>query len=84
MEPHVLCLSLRPLFALLIAFRECDTLDFGTAKRNGGKRSRRDCSEGIDHGVRGNVKDDAAAQLLKRENDKRLCVCRRARAMEKN
>ena len=48
---HALCLSLRPLFALLIAFRECDTFDFGTAKRNGGKRSSRDCSEGNDHDI---------------------------------
>lgn len=74
--------------ALLIAFRECDTFDFGTAKRKGGKRSSSDCSEGIDHDVRGNVRDDDAAsngtQLLKRENDsdgKRLCVCRRARVV---
>ena len=72
-ERYILCLSLRPLFALLIAFREWDVFDFGTAKRKGGKRSN---NEGID------IKDDAeinGTQSLKGENDKRLCVCRRAR-----
>ena len=78
----VLCLSLRPLLALLIAFREWDTFDFGTAKRKGGKRSSRDCSEGIDHDVRGNGND--AINGAQRENDKRLGVCRRARAIGKN
>ena len=68
---YVLCLSLRPLFALLIAFRECETFDFGTARRKGGNRSSRDCNEGIDQGT----------QPLKRESGKRLCVCRKARAM---
>jgi len=46
---HPLCLSLRPLFALRMAFRECDTFFFGTARRNGGMRSRREGRRGIDH-----------------------------------
>jgi len=46
----LLCLSFSPLLALRIAFRECDVFFFGTAKRNGGKRSRNDCNDGIDHG----------------------------------
>jgi hypothetical protein len=70
-ERYILCLSLRPLFALLIAFREWDVFDFGTAKRKGGKRSS---NEGID------IKDEInGTQFLKGENGKRLCVCRRAR-----
>jgi len=36
------------LLAARIDFRECDTFFFGTASRNGGKRSTRDGREGID------------------------------------
>ena len=76
MNGYILCLSLRPLFALLIAFREWDTFDFGTARRKGGKRSS---SEGIDHD---DIKDDAAINGANRESDgKRLCVCRRTRTV---
>jgi hypothetical protein len=46
---HPLCLSLRPLFALRMAFRECETFFFGTARRNGGMRLRREGRRGIDH-----------------------------------
>ena len=46
---YLLCLSLRPLFALRIAFRECETFFLGTARRNGGMRSRREGRSGIDH-----------------------------------
>ena len=44
----ILCLSFNPLLAARIAFRECDTFFFGTASKNGGKRSTRDWREGID------------------------------------
>jgi hypothetical protein len=46
---YPLCLSLRPLFALRMAFRECETFFLGTARRNGGMRSRREGRSGIDH-----------------------------------
>ncbi len=46
---YTLCLSLRPLFALRMAFRECDTFFLGTARRNGGMISRREGRSGIDH-----------------------------------
>jgi len=36
---HVLRLSLRPLLALRIAFRECDVFFLGTASKNGGNSS---------------------------------------------
>jgi hypothetical protein len=39
-----------------MAFRECEVLDLGTASRKGGKRSRSDCSDGIDHVVRGKLR----------------------------
>jgi len=52
------CLSFKPLFALLMAFRECEVLDLGTASKKGGKRSRSDCNDGIDHGK---LKDSVAA-----------------------
>ena len=45
----LLCLSLRPLFALRIAFRECDTFFLGTAKTKDGMMSRREGRSGIDH-----------------------------------
>jgi len=32
-----------------MAFRECETFFFGTARRNGGMRSRREGRRGIDH-----------------------------------
>jgi len=32
-----------------MAFLECETFFFGTAKRNGGMRSRREGRRGIDH-----------------------------------
>jgi len=51
-----LCLSFNPLLAARIDFRECDTFFFGTASRNGGKRSTRDAREGIDQ-----LKADLAA-----------------------
>ena len=51
-----LCLSFNPLLAARIDFRECDTFFFGTASRNGGKRSTRDGREGIDQ-----LKADLAA-----------------------
>jgi hypothetical protein len=35
----VLCLSLSPLFADRMAFRECDTFFLGTARTNGGNKS---------------------------------------------
>jgi len=37
------------LFALRIAFRECETFFLGTARRNGGMISRREGRSGIDH-----------------------------------
>ena len=55
-----LCLSFKPLFALLMAFRECEVLDLGTASRKGGKRSRSDCSDGIDHVTRGKLRGAVA------------------------
>ena len=39
---RALVLSFRPLFDARIAFRECETFFFGTAKRNGGKSSKSD------------------------------------------
>ena len=36
---HALRLSLRPLLALRIAFRECDVFFLGTASKNGGNNS---------------------------------------------
>ena len=36
---HALRLSLRPLLALRIAFRECDVFFLGTASKNGGNSS---------------------------------------------
>ena len=42
-----LCLSFRPLLALLIAFRECDVFFFGTASSHGGKSSRSEGNEGM-------------------------------------
>lgn len=38
-EKCALRLSLRPLLALRIAFRECDVFFFGTASKNGGNNS---------------------------------------------
>ena len=38
-KEHALRLSLRPLLALRIAFRECDVFFLGTASRNGGNNS---------------------------------------------
>ena len=53
--------------ALRIAFREWDTFFLGTARRNGGMRSRSDGRNGIDHegcrmadGNGANNKDDMA------------------------
>jgi hypothetical protein len=45
-------LSFNPFPELLIAFREWDTFFFGTAKRNGGSKSRRERSEGNARGAR--------------------------------
>lgn len=45
-ECDVLCLSLRPLLALRIDFREWDTLLLGTARTMAGRRSRRGWSIG--------------------------------------
>lgn len=36
-------MSFKPLFALLMAFLECDVFFFGTASKNGGSNSRIDC-----------------------------------------
>ena len=38
-EVYALRLSLRPLLALRIAFRECDVFFLGTASKNGGNNS---------------------------------------------
>ena len=40
-------MSFKPLFALLIAFLECEVFFFGTASSHGGKSSRSDGKEGI-------------------------------------
>ena len=40
-------MSFRPLFALLIAFLECEVFFLGTARSHGGSSSRRDGSEGM-------------------------------------
>lgn len=45
-ERDVLCLSLSPLLALRIDFREWETLLLGTARTIGGRRSSRGCSTG--------------------------------------
>lgn len=44
MYQPILCLSLRPLFALRIAFLECEVFFLGTASRNGGNNSINDSS----------------------------------------
>lgn len=41
---YALRLSLRPLLALRIAFRECDVFFFGTASKNGGNNSNSESS----------------------------------------
>lgn len=40
---HALCLSTSPLSALRIDLRECETFFLGTASKNGGKSSSKDC-----------------------------------------
>ena len=44
---HALVLSFKPLFAARMAFRECETFFFGTARRNGGKSSKSDWKAGM-------------------------------------
>jgi hypothetical protein len=44
-----------------MAFRECETFFFGTARRNGGIRSRREGRKGIDHDVP-NMMDEGDAK----------------------
>lgn len=63
-ETVLLRLSFNPLLALRIAFREWETFFFGTARRNGGKSSRRDCKVGMDQvnpKGRGEVRKDGMA-----------------------
>jgi hypothetical protein len=43
-QGHALRLSLRPLLALRIAFRECDVFFLGTASKNGGNNSNNESS----------------------------------------
>ena len=48
-QRHVLRLSLRPLLALRIAFRECDVFFLGTASKNGGNSSSNESSGDAAH-----------------------------------
>ena len=48
-EEYTLRLSLSPLFALRIAFRECDVFFFGTASKNGGNNSSKESRGDADH-----------------------------------
>ena len=41
-----LFLSFKPLFALRMAFFECDVFFLGTARRNDGRRLRIECNDG--------------------------------------
>ena len=41
-----LFLSFKPLFALRMAFFECDVFFLGTARRKDGRRSRIECNDG--------------------------------------
>ncbi len=46
---YSLSLSFKPLFALRMAFRECDVFFLGTASSHGGKSSSREGSAGMAH-----------------------------------
>ena len=48
-QANALRLSLRPLLALRIAFRECDVFFLGTASKNGGNNSSNESSGDAAH-----------------------------------
>lgn len=78
----ILCLSFKPLFAALIAFREWDVFFFGTANTIDGNSSSREPSDGSDRVISGQpsaAEPSAGAnhfpsELLNVGNNDRECV----------
>ena len=73
---NVLFLSFKPLFALRMAFRECDVFFLGTARTHGGRSSRRE--EGKDGKVQVNGERNTPAPV---SNEGRIVVARSGRAI---
>lgn len=61
-----------------MAFLECDTFFFGTARRKGGKRSNREGKEGIDHDETSVAVSDPLRNKLRSEGKKDERDCWRA------